>query len=238
MARLNDCFCLHFHEVDGSIQIEFGDDPVTLSFGEIKEALTIPLTFEESTSRIPVKIADKEEIEALFSDIVIVGGGPGPGPHDYYTRAQTDELLSHKVDKEEGKGLSTNDLTDELVEMIYAAAPIQVVYIFTDRGIFTQEKIDILHQNYANYIDYNGIFYKLGYKRGNLFRYYAQNASTTDQWWCEVDMETGAWEIGVFVDPHPLDQVRHITAEERTFWNNKLNCIDAVQEERLILNRN
>ena len=37
------------------------------------------------------------------------GGGGG----DIYTRQETDELLSNKVDKIIGKGLSTNDFTDE-----------------------------------------------------------------------------------------------------------------------------
>ena len=34
------------------------------------------------------------------------------------------------------------------------------------------------------------------------------------------------------------DNVRHITAAERLFWNNKINCNDAVNENNLILNRN
>lgn len=36
---------------------------------------------------------------------------------------------------------------------------------------------------------------------------------------------------------HINDNVRHITAEERTFWNNKINCVDAVTNNNLILNR-
>ena len=37
-------------------------------------------------------------------------GSEGP----YYTKGETDNLLNGKVNKEEGKGLSTNDFTDEL----------------------------------------------------------------------------------------------------------------------------
>ncbi|MDE5558976.1 MAG: pyocin knob domain-containing protein [Ruminococcus sp.] len=33
---------------------------------------------------------------------------------DYYTKSQTDDLISGKVDKEDGKGLSTNDFTNAL----------------------------------------------------------------------------------------------------------------------------
>ena len=37
---------------------------------------------------------------------------------------------------------------------------------------------------------------------------------------------------------HINDTIRHITAEERNKWNNKLNCEDSVTGETLILNRN
>ena len=37
---------------------------------------------------------------------------------------------------------------------------------------------------------------------------------------------------------HIADTVAHITVEERTFWNNKINCNDEVIDETLILHRN
>ena len=37
---------------------------------------------------------------------------------------------------------------------------------------------------------------------------------------------------------HIADSVKHITAAERAFWNDKLNCNDEVNEETLILYRN
>ena len=40
------------------------------------------------------------------------------------------------------------------------------------------------------------------------------------------------------MNDHINDNVRHITAEERAFWNNKINCNDAVNQNNLILNRN
>ena len=36
---------------------------------------------------------------------------------------------------------------------------------------------------------------------------------------------------------HINDTVRHITAQERTFWNNKINCEDTVEDEILVLHR-
>lgn len=40
------------------------------------------------------------------------------------------------------------------------------------------------------------------------------------------------------LDDHVNDNVRHITAAERTKWNNKINCNDTVQNNNLIINRN
>ena len=37
---------------------------------------------------------------------------------------------------------------------------------------------------------------------------------------------------------HINDNIRHITAEERAFWNNKINCNDTVNQHVLILTRN
>ena len=40
------------------------------------------------------------------------------------------------------------------------------------------------------------------------------------------------------LDEHIADSVRHITAAERTSWNNKITCDDTVQNNNLILTRN
>jgi hypothetical protein len=71
MARLNEEFQLTFHEVDSSIQIEFGEDPVTFSIGEIKQIVSIPVVFEENSNFFPVRIADHQELEVLFGDVVV-----------------------------------------------------------------------------------------------------------------------------------------------------------------------
>ena len=51
---------------------------------------------------------------------------------DYYTKSQTDGLISAKVDKEDGKGLSTNDFTNEYKQKINAAAPQSTTYTKTE----------------------------------------------------------------------------------------------------------
>lgn len=40
------------------------------------------------------------------------------------------------------------------------------------------------------------------------------------------------------INTHINDNVRHITAAERAFWNNKINCNDTVTNSNLVLNRN
>lgn len=40
------------------------------------------------------------------------------------------------------------------------------------------------------------------------------------------------------LNTHINDNVRHITAAERTFWNNKINCNDTVNTNNLVLTRN
>lgn len=45
-------------------------------------------------------------------------------------------------------------------------------------------------------------------------------------------------EIMTTVNNHINDNVRHITAAERTFWNNKINCEDTTTSHNLVLNRN
>ena len=45
-------------------------------------------------------------------------------------------------------------------------------------------------------------------------------------------------EIMLEITTHINDTVKHITAAERTKWNNKINCEDTVNAHNLILNRN
>ena len=53
-----------------------------------------------------------------------------------------------------------------------------------------------------------------------------------------VDLPFVGDDIAYELTQHIADTVVHITAEERTFWNNKINCNDTVIEETLIIHRN
>ncbi|MDE6425629.1 MAG: hypothetical protein K2K89_05790 [Ruminococcus sp.] len=47
---------------------------------------------------------------------------------NYYTKSQTDGLISGKIDKEDGKGLSTNDFTDEYKSKVDSSAQQSTTY--------------------------------------------------------------------------------------------------------------
>lgn len=62
--------------------------------------------------------------EEIYLDAIAKGGGTV----DAYTKAETDALLDGKVDKETGKGLSTNDFTDAYKTAVDGAAPQSTTY--------------------------------------------------------------------------------------------------------------
>lgn len=95
MGKLNESFDLCFHEIGQEIGLFFTSDATEIPIGCVEENLCIPVVFEESTSRIPVIIADHEEIEAQFAEYY---GNPG-GVIDTYTRAEIDAFLARKQGK-------------------------------------------------------------------------------------------------------------------------------------------
>ena len=73
------------------------------------------------------------------------GGGGGGGTVDAYTKAQTDNLLNNKVDKEAGKGLfsgSYNDLSD------VPTIPAKTSELQNDSGYLTEEQL--IAKDYAD----------------------------------------------------------------------------------------
>lgn len=76
------------------------------------------------------------------------GGGGGGGGGDGYTKAETDALLNGKVDKVTGKGLSTNDFTNEDKTKVTNAISTQDVQSLIDASQTSQEAsfVDITAQ--------------------------------------------------------------------------------------------
>lgn len=59
------------------------------------------------------KFVRSNEVDPILGKWRLLEGGGGGDLSSYYTKTQTDTLLADKVDKVVGKGLSTNDYTDE-----------------------------------------------------------------------------------------------------------------------------
>ena len=108
-------------------------------------------------------------------------------------------------------------------------------------GTFTEAELNALTNNSLKRIQYGDHLYVLTVKKNGERRYTATSSDPNIIPYIDVTLNNGQWSCGTnfntLLDDHIRDNVRHITAEERTFWNNKLNC-NAVSEERLIFNRN
>lgn len=84
------------------------------------------------------------------------GSGSSPGTTDlsgYYTSNQTDQLLDRKVDKVDGKVLSTNDFTDALLEKLEGLSTSD-----TDLSeYYTREETDELLDEKVDAVDGKGL---------------------------------------------------------------------------------
>lgn len=173
--------------------------------------------------------------------IKVINAIRGKLPIDYST-----EMTIIPVEFEEQSGRIPVKIADEeklqtlfgeVITVDSGGSTHKVVQISTETGTLTNLQKQILQENYSNYIIYDNEFYMLKYKNGQIYRYYTQINLNGIICYIEINMEDGTWEVHGVVDPHPADNVRHITAEERNFWNNKLNY-SKVDNERLILDRN
>lgn len=110
------------------------------------------------------------------------------------------------------------------------------------QGTFDPEDLSSLIDNRLLQISYDGALYTYVINTNGTYRYMSVSDDPNEAKFIDVNPLTGAYScttaINQVLDDHIKDQVRHITASERTFWNNKINCVDTVSEERLILNRN
>lgn len=73
-----------------------------------------------------------EDIFAQSIALAALAKASGGGSGDAYTKSETDQLLDGKVDKETGKGLSTNDFTDAYKTAVDGAAPQSTTYTKTE----------------------------------------------------------------------------------------------------------
>ena len=109
-------------------------------------------------------------------------------------------------------------------------------------GTLTAEEVEELRASRLKPLVLNDTIYTYTVRMGNIYRYMTTSTNPNEARYIDVDMATGEWEYGFntnsVLEEHINDQTRHVTAAEKAFWNNKINCEDTVSGERLILNRN
>ena len=87
----------------------------------------------------------------------------------------------------------------------------------------------IIYKDHRQFLDQNGnTIYVPGIKVGD------GNAYLIDIPFIETDTDVSA--LTQELRTHEADTTAHVTAEERQFWDNKLNC--EFEDNTLILNRN
>ena len=142
--------------------------------------------------------------------------------------------LNNKVDKIEGKGLSTNDFTDELKEKVLAA-DIKEIILPSEQieGTITEAEAEALKTFKLVFVQYNKNIYKLSSKRLNeqnqwIYTYYSLQNEESESNFIHINLSTFVWEYSgsrlyaKLID-HIEDNVSHITQNERTSWTNKLH---------------
>lgn len=258
------------------------------------EMTIIPVEFEEQSSRIPVVIPEREDINSFFEDYY---GARGTCRILYKTTAEWDAdptlvgqshyiyvyLDADSYVDEHGEtvyvpAIKLGDGTTLLINtpMMTAAtsstvlAHLEDTYIHiqagerealqaaldskVDRtdlteyveineveGAFDPETLALLQTNPLKQIKYDDCIYTLTMHRGAIYRYTTGADDANFVKYIDVNVSASTWHCynnpNAVLQEHINDQVRHITASERVFWNNKLNY-DTVSEERLVLNRN
>jgi hypothetical protein len=130
----------------------------------------------------------------------------------------------------------------EISEKVSLADVNTPIEIETDTGTFTEDQVDALAGNLLKMISYNGNLYKMSLKNGNIWRYTAQTTNVNECPYIDVNITTGNWACSTAVNQelldHINDNVRHITAEERSKWNDKLHHVTVNDDEQWLLDNN
>lgn len=138
--------------------------------------------------------------------------------------------LSEKVDKETGKGLSTNDFTNVYKEKLDGLnISYNTTAYWNEHSDYFPERSEIVvySDRYTYVDDQNVTHYIPGVKIGSGNAYVADLAF--------IDEELERQLIA-----HIQDTVIHVTAQDRNFWNNKLNVNDTqevIDGDTLVFNR-
>lgn len=147
---------------DGVLEIKSGEYKVLRDCYKINEGEATCFVYSDNKSQIEVESAN----DVNFFNRAVAKGGGGDTPTDTYTKDQIDSKLLTKVNKQEGYGLSQNDLTNELknsydskletVELIYNGSKI---YLNDEIKLFEDIKELCINHIYFVYLTYNSTLY-------------------------------------------------------------------------------
>lgn len=110
----------------------------TANADEVYQLINIPKY--RITESATGTVVTGENYYTYFPEMNPGGGGGGGGGGDSYSKAEIDRMMLAKVDKVNGKGLSTNDFTNEDKTKVTNAVSTQDVQSLIDTSQTTQEQ--------------------------------------------------------------------------------------------------
>lgn len=125
-------------------------------------------------------------------------------------------------------------------EVIVGTAKNQYFILEGDYGTLTARQLRILNESALNGLILNDQYYSLSVNKPNekVYSAYSTDPNVVEK--IRINTSTGEWEYvhseNTVLDDHIRNTTVHITAQERSFWNNKLNF--SINEESLDFNRN
>lgn len=107
------------------------------------------------------------------------------------------------------------------------------IEILTSQGTFDSEVLNLLISSRLNKIVYQNRIYSLATKDESIWRYTGSTNDPNIINTIVVNVETGEYAYSMIrnqtLEEHIADNSRHITNEERDFWDNKVTA-DAILE--------
>lgn len=141
-----------------------------------------------------------------------------PEYDDTTIKSDITSLQNTKVDKEKGKGLSTNDLTDELVNKILNSSSSDSLihygtkdYWDSQTSLLSEKSNIYIYSDYATTVIDDNTVSVANIKIGDGKAYL-------------IDIPFISQSVEDLLNLHINDKVGHITAQERESWNNKVSC--------------
>lgn len=107
-------------------------------------------------------------------------------------------------------------------------------------GTLSNAEKEIVLNDYGVKIIYNGKVYTLMLKADNIYKYMSKNDSNETFYWVNINTTSGDYTTtdDDSITTHLSNTDIHITALERTFWNNKVTASVSSASEILTISKN